>query len=156
MSKASGASGPRTISSNSFMPTTPKGSFFQNFVRFTGAGGVHDEDDTVPLGLEVPLLDLPSEMVPNRGADLEGQDGDNRLGARRSVTSDSRTTSPRVAVFLTSHDSAWLTGERAHGVRRLPITRPDPALFRLISVPGQAPRRENGDFTLATKAAALR
>ena len=71
MSMANGASGPRAISSNSFMPTTPKGSFFQNFVRFTGAGGVHDEDDAVPLGLEEPLLDLPGEMVANRGADLK-------------------------------------------------------------------------------------
>jgi hypothetical protein len=30
--------------------------------------------DIVPLRLEEPLLDLPGEMVANRGADLEGQD----------------------------------------------------------------------------------
>ena len=48
--------------------------FLQNFVRFSAIGGVHDEDDTVPLGLEEPLLDLPGEMVAYRGADLEGQD----------------------------------------------------------------------------------
>jgi integrase/recombinase XerD len=34
-------------------------------------------------------------MVPSRGADLEGQDGADRLGARRLVASDSRTTSLR-------------------------------------------------------------
>src|SRR5258707_6244920 len=98
---ASGASGPRAISSNSIMPATPKGSFS----RISCASPVlvafmmrrHRT-----LGLEVPLLDLPSEMVPNRGADLEWQDGGDRLGARRLVALDSRTTS---------------------------ITRPGPALF---------------------------
>jgi hypothetical protein len=119
MSKASGASGPRTISSNSIMPATPKRELFQNFVRFTGAGGVHDEDDTVPLGLEVPLLDLPREMVPNRGADLEGQDGDNRFGARRSVTSDSRTTSPASPFFS---PPTILRGSPASGSRRQAVT----------------------------------
>jgi hypothetical protein len=114
MSMASGASGPRAISPNSFMPTTPKGSFS----RISCASpvlGVHDEDDTVLLGLEVPLLDLPSEMVPNRGADLEGQDGGDRLGARRLGASDSRTISPASPFFL----SPTITcGSPASGSRR--------------------------------------
>jgi len=57
------------------MPATPKRELFQNFVRFTGAGGVHDEDDTVPVGLEVPLLDLPSEMVRTVARTSKGKTG---------------------------------------------------------------------------------
>ena len=112
MSMASGASGPRAISSNSIMPATPKGSFSRISCASPVLVAFMMKTTPYPLGLEVPPLDLPSEMVPNRGADLEGQDGRNRLGSRPSVTSDSRTTSPRVAVFLTSGDSAWLAGER--------------------------------------------
>src|SRR6267143_638446 len=33
----------------------PRRKLSRNFVRFSGAGGVHDEYDSVPLGLEEPL-----------------------------------------------------------------------------------------------------
>ena len=80
MSMASGLSGPRAISSKFHHVGNTQRLLLQNFERFGGIGDVHDEDDAVPLGLKEPLLDLPSEMVANSGAYLEGQDGRDRIG----------------------------------------------------------------------------
>ena len=80
MSTASGASGPRAISSNSIITATPSGSFSQKFVRLCRAGGVHDEDNAAPLCLGEPLLDFSSEVIANRGANFMGADRGDLLG----------------------------------------------------------------------------
>jgi hypothetical protein len=64
----------------------------RQFVRFGGTGGVHDGDDAAPLDLEEPPLDPSREMVANRGADLEGQDGGD---SQRKILATSESQFPR-------------------------------------------------------------
>jgi hypothetical protein len=143
MSMANGASGPRAISSNFVMPTTPKGSFFQNFVRFTGAGGVHDEDDTVLLGLEV----FPARWFRTVARTSKGKTGPIASGHAAWSHRTAGRHRPRrrfscLRRFCVAH-------RRGHRVRRLPITRPASALFRLISATRLSTLEDRGGRSLA-------